>query len=171
MAKAKLVEKLPDLESGSVVFKFEDGTEATFDVSRVSDAVRGQLALHGASQKIGDSYAGAGDDEIADPLAYAKERVADTIARLYAGEWRTATVGTGGILAEAMATVSGKTRDECAEILAGMSDDEKKDLRKKKKIAAALARIKLARDAARVQKLERLAAEEDDAEEDEEATA
>jgi hypothetical protein len=165
MAKAKMVEKVPDLEAGSVVFKFEDGSETVFDITRVSDEIRAKLALHGASQKIGDSYAGAGDDEIADPLAYAKERVSDTIERLYAGEWRTATVGTGGILAEAMAAVSGKSREECSALLAEMSDDEKKDLRKKKKIAAALARIKLSRDAARVQRLEKLAAEEVDDEE------
>ena len=170
MAKAKLVEKIADVEAGSVVFKFEDGTETAFDVSRVSDAVRARLALHGASQKIGDSYAGAGDDEIADPLAYAKERVADTIAQLYAGDWRTVSTGTGGILAEAMAAVSGKSREECAEALAGMSDDEKKDLRKKKKIAAALGRIKLSRDAARVARLEKLAAEEVDADEEADET-
>jgi hypothetical protein len=169
MARAKLVEKMPDPEAGSVTFKFEDGTEAVFDSARVSDDIRAQLMLHGASQKIGDSYAGAGDDGIADPLGYAKDRVRDTIERLYAGDWRTATVGTGGILAEAMAKVSGKTRDECSAILAEMSDDEKKDLRKKKKIAAALARIKLARDAARADRLEKAAAEESD--EEEEATA
>jgi hypothetical protein len=170
MAKAKLVEKVADVERGRVTFKFEDGEEAVFEVSRVDDAISSRLMLHGASQKIGDSYAGAGDDEIADPLGYAKERVRDTIAQLYAGDWRTAATGTGGILAEAMAAVSGKSREECAEALAGMSDDEKKDLRKKKKIAAALGRIKLQRDAARVARLEKLAAEEVEADE-EEATA
>lgn len=170
MAKAKLVDKAPDLDAGTVTFKFNDGTEATFDLSKVGDATRHQLALHGASQKIGDSYAGAGDEEIADPLAYAKERVADTIAQLYAGEWRTASAGTGGILAEAMAAVSGKTREECAALLAEMSDDDKKELRKKKKIAAALGRIKLQRDAARLARLEKAAAEESE-EAEEEATA
>jgi hypothetical protein len=170
MAKTKLVEKVADVDAGRVTFKFEDGEEAVFEVSRVDDAISSRLMLHGASQKIGDSYAGAGDDEIADPLAYAKERVRDTIAQLYAGDWRTASTGTGGILAEAMSAVSGKSREECAEALAGMSDDEKKDLRKKKKIAAALGRIKLQRDAARVARLEKLAAEEVEADE-EEATA
>lgn len=162
MAKVKLVEKVPDLETGSVTFKFSDGSEALFDVTRVSDEIRAKLALHGASQKIGDSYAGAGDDEIADPLAYAKERVADTIAQLYAGDWRTVTVGGGGILAEAMAAVSGLSREDCAAQLVELNDDEKKELRKKPKIAAALARIKLARDAARVQRLEAAAAASDD---------
>lgn len=163
MARAKLVDKVPDLESRRVVFKFEDGTEEAFDLSKVDTATALRLSLHGASQKIGDSYAGAGDAEVTDdPLGYAKSQVRETIARLYAGDWRTAVTGTGGILAEAMSRVSGKSREECAASLADMSDVEKKELRAKKKIAAALQRIKMERDAIKLTRLEAAAAAEVD---------
>ena len=72
--------------SKTVVFTMEApegevGEKFTFDLSKVSPDNVIRLALHGASQKIGDSYAGAKDSG-EDPVAYAKAAIADTIKQL-----------------------------------------------------------------------------------------
>jgi hypothetical protein len=151
--------KAVDIESGTVTFTFEDETSQTFELSRAEAVVR-HLALHGASQKIGDSYAGAGDEE--NPLAYAKAAVADLIARLYAGEWKQS--GGGGakampVIVQAFAAVSGKSLEEAFEVYDCLTDDEKKALAKKPRIAAKVAAIKLERAAAKAAKLAKIAEE------------
>jgi hypothetical protein len=144
--------KLVNLEEGTVTFSFEDGSSQVFDLSKAENVLR-NLALHGASQKIGDSYAGAGDES--DPLAYAKAAVADMIGRLYSGDWRQAASGgakRASLLVLAFAEASGRTVDEATEVVEGLGDDEKKALNAKPKIKAIIARIKAERAAAAAEK-------------------
>jgi hypothetical protein len=54
----------------------------SFDLSKVNEETLLRLALHGASQKIGDSYAGAKDSG-EDPIAYADAAVRETIQQGY----------------------------------------------------------------------------------------
>ena len=153
--------KAINVETRTVTFTFEDQTSQTFELDKAS-AVATQLALHGASQKIGDSYAGAGDAE--DPLAYAKAAVSDLISRLYAGEWTQS--GGGGsrsvpVIILAFAAVAGRPVEEAEELFEAMSEDERKAWAKKPKVAAQVALIRAQRAAA---KAERLAKAADEAE-------
>lgn len=162
-AKAKrvsLVEKEIDLEAGKVVFVVNDGTKYEFELSK-AEALQRQLALHGASQKIGDSYASAAKE--ADPVAFAKACIEDTIKQLYAGDWKLVGKGTGpqdSLLVQAYARATGMEVEEARALLADATDDEKTALRKKPKVAAAIERIKLERQMARLEQAEKKAAED-----------
>lgn len=153
----KKVVELDDkgVPTGLIRFTFDDKTEEVFDVSKVSDDVKTRGMIHGFSQKIGDSYAGAAKSENA--LDFAKQAVKDTIAQLYKGDWRAAGAGLGGPrttdLATAMSRVTGKTVEQCSAYLDTLNDDEKKAWRAKGKIAAAIAAISAERAAEKARKL------------------
>lgn len=148
-----MTKKSVDAEKQLVVFTFDDGSSETFDMAQVSDEISGRLALHGASQKIGDSYAGAGD--AADPLAYAKEAVRDTIAQLYAGDWRVTGPSGPRIsdLASAISRLKGMSIEEATKIVDSLSDEQKKLTKKHPQVAATLAVISAERAALRAAKL------------------
>ena len=139
----------------AVKIVFPDGSE---HVSRLSDfkpEVVIRLALHGLSQKLGDSYAGAADEE--NPLGYAKESVTDVHGQLVNGDWRV--TGTGGsritLLARALARATGQTVEAAQGVIdvkAEYGDDGKpseagkaflKAVRADAAIKAAVAEIKL----------------------------
>lgn len=151
--------KTVDIAAGTVTFGFEDDTVQVFDLSKAQDLIA-HLALHGASQKIGDSYAGAGKE--VDPVAYAKEAVRETIAQLYAGTWRV-TGGGGGkqhsLLILAVAEVSGLSVEEAAAKVEALSDDDRKKTARLPKIAAVVARMKAERAIAAAEKAAKVAAE------------
>jgi hypothetical protein len=164
MATAK-VEKSADAEKRAITFKFADGGDPfVFELDRVPEALLATLALHGASQKLGDGYAGMKAE--ADPIAFARSVVKDIAERLYAGDWRAA--GTGGartsILLEAFAAATGKTVEEVAETWAGLDDDDKKAVQAKPKFQLALAKIKMAREQAKIADAEKKIAAEEAAE-------
>lgn len=148
-----MTKKVVSVEAGTVTFDFENGKSAAFDLSKVSPEIMRRLALHGASQKVGDSYAGAG--ESADPAAYAEQAVAETIAQLYAGDWRVTAAGGPRVsdLATAIARLSGQSVEAVTEQLAKASDEQKKELRKHPQVAATLAAIKAENAAKRAAKL------------------
>ncbi len=170
--------------TGRIIFYFDDHRDAkaatdkepevtanpsfeVFEVSKVGDAVRERLALHGASQKIGDSYASAGAE--ADPLAAAKLAVKETIAQLYAGTWRVNAGGGPRVndLAVALARVTGQPlegEDGTIADVATMSDEDKKVLRAKPKIKAALAQIAAEKAIERAKKAQEAAEAADKAE-------
>lgn len=153
-----MTKKVVNAEARSVTFDFENGKSATFDLSKVSPDILTRLALHGASQKIGDSYAGAGDS--ADPAAYAEQAANETIAQLLAGDWRV-TVSGGprtSDLATAISRLNGQPIETVVAGLAKANDDQKKELRKVPAIAAALAAIKAENAMARAKKLAEQAA-------------
>lgn len=148
-----MTKKVISVEASTVGFDFENGKSSLFDLSKVSPEILQRLALHGASQKIGDSYAGAGDS--ADPAAYAEQAANETIAQLYAGDWRVTVSGGPRIsdLAAALSRLSGKVVEAVVESLKAATDEQKKELRKRPKVAAMLAAIKAENAAARAKKL------------------
>jgi hypothetical protein len=152
------MKKILSVESGTVSFDAEDGSPVqVFDLSQAEKSAR-WLALHGASQKIGDTYAGAGAE--ANPVEFAKAMVAEMIGRLYAGDTgRVAGAGAKrfGLLTLAYARATGCTEDEAHELIGGLEDDERKAVQKKPKIAAALAAIKAERAIAAAKKAADLA--------------
>ena len=97
-----------------------------------------RLIVHGASQKIGDSYAGANKEP--KPVEFAKTAVADTIKQLVENSWRVTSSGGPRVtdLATVYAQVSGDSIETAVELLASLSEEDIKVLRNKPKIKAGL---------------------------------
>lgn len=140
-----------------VVIQFPDETSAGITLADLPADIVTRLAVHGLSQKIGDSYAGAAKD--ANPLKYAKDAVTETIAQLVAGTWRiAAAAGEPRVtqLSRAVARAFGITEDAAVAVFTdkeeSMQEAEYKDFVKAvkadAKVKKALADIK-AEDAAK----------------------
>jgi hypothetical protein len=129
--------------AGSVVsFKFGNGTILTLDVSTLDESIQTDLMLHGALQKIGDSYAGAAGD-----YDFAIGNAKKVIDNLVAGEWKSArekgeAKPKTGELAEAIARIKGIDTAQAAELVNSLDDDQRKTLRTKDKVKATIAQIR-----------------------------
>jgi hypothetical protein len=143
--KIKFCEKTID---GSVIsFKFGNDTTLTLDLSDVPEETVGDLAAHGASQKIGDSYASAGGD-----YAFAIAAAEKVIENLRNGVWgSTRVAGEGkqktGELATALALLQGKDVAEVAAALEAASDEQRKALRAHPAVKAKVAELRAAKAA------------------------
>lgn len=155
MAQAK-AKKSVDLESGTVTFAFntsEDTEPLVVNIAELPDEIKKQALLHGISQKVGDSYAGADDAE------EARETAEGVIAQIMAGTWRAAGGGGGGggprttVLAEALAKALNRDLDECVEMVADMDDKRRTELKKHPQVASVYAEIQAERAAAKAAKL------------------
>jgi hypothetical protein len=120
-----------------VVFKAGEETIVALALADLSQDVVTRLAVHGLAQKIGDSYAGAGEES--DPLAAAKAWIAETVDQLKKGDWRVAAVGGGpraSLLAKALARATGQTLEDSIAVIDLLPDEDvgeqpgKKSLRK-----------------------------------------
>ncbi len=143
---AKIAKKVLNVETNSVTFQFKDGAEISVCLNELPAETLAQLALHGASAKLGDSYAGAGEvaEEGGDAIAWAKQTVQGVWESLKNGLWSVRSEGGVRVtqLAHAVASVYGISPEEAAEKLADLEDDKKKALTAAPKIAAALAQLK-----------------------------
>lgn len=160
MARNKLAKKTVNEAEGKVSIEFTNGKTVECSLTELNEKVRNRAALHGLSQKGGDSYAGA---ESADE-AYAAAVATFTGLKGENGEWATRGVGEGGttILVEALFRVSeheGRTMEECTAIVAEMSDDQKDGVKAIPGIKAAMDAISAERAAARAEKSKKDAAE------------
>jgi len=156
------IEKTADLKAGTVTWNFGDGSAPlTLEVSKLSPEVQLWLAVHGAAQKGGDSYAGAAkaiakpEAEFRTVEAYARDQVEGIIDMLQAGKWSERATSTGPratILAEAYSRVKGIDIPTAKARIAQL-DDEKTDM-----LARALSKvvdqIKLERLQARIKAAE-----------------
>lgn len=147
--------------TGVIRFLFEDETVQEINVHELNDDMKLRLMIHGASQKGGDSYAGAKAE--ANPVAFAKEAVADVIKQLREGNWRVTSPGGPRVtdLATVFAQIQGITLEEAVEFIGGLSEDETKALRKKPKINAALLALSAKRAAEKAAKAAEAAEKED----------
>ena len=154
-----MAKKQVSLEEGTVTFDFEDGKDkVAFSLDDMSDDIIRALALHGASQKIGDSYASAkkvSEETGVDANEWSRSQAESVIKQLTDGDWTVRTPGAGGVtdLAKALAEATGSTVEAAVERLTDASDDEKKGLRKHPAIAAILARIRRERAEAKEKEL------------------
>ena len=154
-----MTKKAINTEAKTVTFDFGDESQELFELAKVSEDIVIQLALHGASQKIGDSYAGAkaacAESEM-DPTEYAKAQVQGVIGQLLAGDWTVRTPGGQTVtdLANALAEAVGCPVEDAIERLTDADADDKKALRAHPDIAAVLARIKSERAAAKAKTAE-----------------
>jgi len=127
----------------------ESGESVTVDLNELSNEMQLKLALHGLSQKVGDSYAGCEVDEI---IAKATGVIND----LKNGDWSSRVAGSGAprttLLAEAVVRATGQTMEVVLGKIAEMDDDAKKNLRNHDQIKQATAAIKAERAVAAAEK-------------------
>jgi len=148
MKAAIATKKIADDLSG-VAIEFSSGERLAANLADLTAEIITQLALHGLSQKLGDSYAGEKD------VSVAKVKAGKVLERLVAGDWRAVREGGGGgritDLAQALADITGRTIEEAVSRIEDMDKDEKSALRKHKKIKARLAEIAYERAKAAVE--------------------
>ena len=150
VTKPKFCEK--DSDGVHVSFKFGNGEELTLDVSSLDQDIQTNLMIHGALQKIGDSYAGAAGD-----YAFAIANAKKVIDNLVAGEWKSAREGGESKprvteLAEAVARIKGMELDAAVAVVSGLDDEQRKALRGKDKVKAVIAQIRYERASAKADK-------------------
>lgn len=131
---AKIAKK--ETTDTGVVVHFTDGEEVRVELDDLPAEIVHNLAKHGLAQKLGDSYAGEKELEVAKAKA---KKVAE---RLVAGEWKAVREASGGgritDLATALARVTGKDLAECVEVITGMDKEQKKALRGHPQVKLAL---------------------------------
>ena len=152
-----MAKKQVAVETKSVSFSFDEAGSVTFDLTKVSDEMLTQLALHGASQKVGDTYAGAKsatEGTSIDPNEWALGEAAAAIEQIYSGDWTVRRAGSGpGItdLARALSEVYGISEAEAAEKLGEAEKDDKAAIRKIPQVKAVLERLRAERATAKAE--------------------
>lgn len=144
--------KATDLTQAGVTWSWEDGTETNVLLEDLSQNIVLELAMHGLSQKLGDSYASAMT------VAEAKEKFNATLANLKAGMFNGARAsgGTGGqdaiVLHKLME--GSKTLEECQAAVKGWDKATKAQFNKRPDVKLAKAEIKLAAEKAKAAAIE-----------------
>lgn len=134
---AKIASKV--MGDGFVRFEFADGQYLQCDMNDLtSNDIIGRLALHGISQKVGDSYAGA------EGITEARLMAEGVWKNLKAGVWALKAV-RGGKIVEALHRITGKAFDECLEKWASLGDDAQKALKKHPDIKRVMAEMEAER--------------------------
>lgn len=142
--KIKFCEK--SAEGTVCSFKFGNDTVVSLDLSELSEEMQQELMIHGALQKIGDSYASAGGD-FAFGIA-AAEKVCENLRN---GAWGTARAGSGeskkssGELAIALASLQNKEVAVVVAALESATDEQKKALRAHPAVKAKIAELRAAK--------------------------
>lgn len=144
------IKKIVREDLSGVDFVENDKVLLSVDVKDLSKEILQNLALHGISQKVGDSYVGCKSTE------EAMEKAAAVVERLKQGNWnavRTASSPRATQLAEALAEAYDKTVEEAITALSKLTDEQKKAVRKDARVKAALESIKARKAAERAEKL------------------
>lgn len=136
--KRKLLKTSTISPEGSVAVRmdFRNGQTRTFTLPANLTA---KFAAHGAEQKLGDEIAGLDDT---DDCVMAVDELID---RLYNGEWGIKREANGmagtSVLARALVELTGKTREQIKDFLAGKSQGEKVALRGSAKVKPIVDRL------------------------------
>ncbi len=138
-----------DVDGTQVLFNFVNGRRIIIDVATLPPEMVMQLAVHGMKQKGGDSYASADDKGMSvDDCADGVLAIIDNLQRgvFNAGGDRA----TGGIVAEALARITGQDSEKCRAVVKAMDPAQLKELRKRADVKAAMLAIQAERAKARV---------------------
>lgn len=146
MARNRIANKNTDAASGTVTFEWANDAPAfTADCSKLPKDIQKQLMLHGLSQKLGDTYAGA--ESIDDAIT----SVTAAYEQLLAGEFKAVRSGSGAVrttlLAEAIASLQKQPIEAVQETIKGLDEEQVKGLRAHPGIKAEMSKIKAKRDA------------------------
>lgn len=147
--RPRVAKRTVDEQEESVAFTFSNGKIL---VAKLADmaALQVRLALHGISQKIGDSFADAKGD-----VAVAYAAASDTLAQLTAGTWSdrgTADEEAPNLICTAIAVTFGRDLAKVQSVWAGLDDTKKKAFRSDERVKAEMARIRAERAAAKAAK-------------------
>ena len=135
------------VDESSITFIWADETSETINLDFFSEAVVNRAALHGFSQKLGDSYSGITD------VPAAKIAMHGVLAALRAGDWNRKGGSTGGIWVEALARATGETIETVLEAWDKMTDEVKAASKKHPDAIKAKAEIELERAQAKAASL------------------
>ena len=140
MAKQSIAQS--DVIGGKLVFTFSNGEKVTLNPANLSDAMKEQAVLHGLTQKIRDSFAGAKGD-----VNYAQASAEAVVEALTSGEWNRRGGGAfgGNLLVEAVARIKGLETGEARERLAALTDDQRDALKKAPAVKAMILTIRAER--------------------------
>jgi len=161
--RIKVAEKDYDEETGVFSIVFADGKAAEVELDSLPNKIQRLLALHGLSQKLGDSYASVKGD-----VAAAQAKFEAVLTQLQAGEWKKAReAGEGGSkiteLAEAIARFKGLTDaagvEKANKVVAAASKEQIATWRANTKLKAIIAQIRAEKAAARAAEAEKKAGE------------
>ena len=135
----RIADKVIAEDLSGVTIKFLEGESVTLLLEDIPEETIKRLALHGASQKLGDSYSGEDDIEVA------RARALGVANRLKQGDWKAVREGSGGSrisdLARALAAITGNTVEQSVAVIEDMDKAKRAGLRRHPKIAAELARM------------------------------
>lgn len=127
------------IDGDVITIRFEEtNEELQVNINDIPAETISRLAMHGLSQKLGDSYAGA---EVSESFG----RCSAVAGDLKEGNWSTRVAASGPRttqLAEALAAATGKSLEEAAAKLETLDEDAKKGLRAHPQIKVELANIK-----------------------------
>ena len=131
-----------DLDENLVSFEFGDGRTLELKMADVPVETQKQLMLHGALQKIGDSYAGAKGDFNAGHSA-----ASDVIEQLKAGVWKAGRgEGEGrprlGELAEAISRIKEVPFEKAMAAVEKGTDEQRKQWRSNATVKSTIAQIR-----------------------------
>ena len=139
--KIKFCEK--SAEGTVCSFKFGNDTVVSVDLSELSEEMQQELMIHGALQKIGDSYSSAGGD-----FAFGIAAAEKVIENLRNGAWGSTRAGSGeskkssGELATALASLQGKDVATVVAALEAATDEQRKALRAHPAVKAKIAELR-----------------------------
>lgn len=125
----------------AVTFAFANGQEVVAVLDELPNDIVRRLALHGLSQKVGDSYAGA------ESVTEAAAMAANVVSNLVAGLW-AAKAARGGKIVEAIHRALGVSLEDALAKWSVMDDGAKKAVKAHPDIKRALAEIEAERAAA-----------------------
>lgn len=123
------------VDGNKVVFTWADGKAFEADVTKLSKEIVHRLALHGLSQKLGDSYASA------ESLAEAKENLSDVWDTLAEGKW-TSTRSGGNIIVEALSRIMKISVEQAQENYDELDQEQKATIAKDQRVKYTVSVIK-----------------------------
>lgn len=147
MARNKVCTKTTD-EKGVLTFTFSDDEVIIVDPNKYPPEIQENLKSHGASQKLGDSFAGVTKPE------EARARVAQVHKGLMENKWTTRTAGEprSNMLVEALAVIQKVEVGVMRAFVEGLDDDTKKSVRNHPEVKAKMSEMKAAKDKAAAEK-------------------
>ena len=148
-----MTKKIIDLENRTVTWEISPDHSEVFEYDRCSDEMKIRLGLHGASQKGGDSYAGAAgaiEDTDLTLEEFISSAVKGVIDQLYNDDWTVRATGGGPRVTDLAVALAEAYAVDVADAVAKVADmdaDQKKAVRKHPAIAPILDRIRAERAA------------------------